>query len=80
MQFCYNISVTAERDNIKSVEFIEQLIKPTQGKEGVPCILQFSDIERGENEKIKGLKVEIAHIPFHMVEIVKTIKKQIQEG
>lgn len=59
-----------------SAEFIEQLISQAQGKEGLPCILQFSDIKRGSNEEIKEMKVQIMHIPFHIIEIVNNIKKE----
>jgi hypothetical protein len=60
----------------KSAEFIEQLISPAQGKEGVPCILQFLDINQDVNGKVKQMKVRIAHIPLHIIEIVNNIRKE----
>jgi len=59
-----------------SAEFIEQLVSAAQGREGLPCILQFLDIKRNSNEEIKEMKVQIIHIPFHVIEVVKNIKKQ----
>lgn len=61
---------------VKSAEFIEQLISPAQGEEGVPCILKFLEISRGANAEIKEMKLEITNIPLHVVKIVMNIKRQ----
>jgi hypothetical protein len=60
----------------KSTEFISQLVSPLEGKVGSPCILQFLEIKRDENGKVRDIKVEITHIPFHIIEIVENIKKE----
>lgn len=59
----------------KSSEFIEQLINPVQGKEGIPCILRFPEINRRANGEIEKIKIEITNIPLHIVKIVRNIKK-----
>jgi hypothetical protein len=60
----------------KSAEFVEGLTSPALGKEGIPCILKFLEINRAENAKIKDMKIEITNIPFHIIQIVMNIKKQ----
>jgi hypothetical protein len=60
----------------RSAEFIEQLISPAQGKEGIPCILKFSDIRRDVNGKVERMKMQMVNIPFHIIEIVNNIKKE----
>ncbi len=51
-----------------SAIFIEKLVSPLKGKEGTPCILQFSNIQRDTNSEVKSMKVTITHIPFHLTE------------
>lgn len=63
---------------IRSAEFIEQLIDPAKGKEGIPCILKLLEIKRETDKTIKEMQVEITNIPFHIVQFVLNIRRQTQ--
>jgi len=80
MKCIKGISLTLIEEDLpnlfKSAEFVEELISPAQGKEGIPCILRFLEINRGANAEIKEMKIEIKNIPLHIVEIVMNIKRQ----
>ena len=58
----------------KGTEFIEQLTSQVQTEEGIPCILKLLEIDKGGNGKVNNMKIEITHIPFHIVEVIKNIK------
>lgn len=56
----------------KSAEYLERLINPTRGKPGFPCILKVKKHRKG-----KELKLEIKHIPLHLVEVIMNIKERL---
>jgi len=57
---------------LQSAEYIERLITQTKNKLGFPCILKVEKYRKGHE-----LKLEITHIPLHLVEMVTNIKTQL---
>jgi hypothetical protein len=59
----------------RCVDLIENIIKPALEKEGIPCILRIPLVNRDTNKKITGLKLEISHIPFHIIDSLNKARK-----
>jgi hypothetical protein len=66
------VNLVLINDNIseltKSAKYIEELIIPARGQEGTPII--FTVASEGKNTKL-----QISHIPFHLIEYSKQLEK-----
>ena len=56
---------------IKNAKFLEKIVNETKKEQGVPCVIQYSDIKRTPSGEVKSLSMNLTWIPVGLVASIK---------